>query len=340
MKPLHNYSRVVVALASLALTATLFLPIWRIDLWAPQYPEGLVMKIWLSKLTGDVDVINGLNHYIGMRHIKADMFPEFTYLPYVVVGFILLGSLTALLKSPRLLVGLVSLLVLGAGAALYDFWQWAYDYGHNLDPTAPIQVPGMAYQPPLIGYKALLNFGAYSMPDTGGWLFFLVGLSLGGVTIYEWFYRQKSRTITGTRNVTVVALAAITVLGCTTEADPIHYGQDACQHCKMTIVDQKFSAAYVTPKGKTFKFDDLACLINYQRENNVADSEMAQVLVADFGKPGSLIDARSATYRQSDAWHSPMGGNTAAFATSDEAGRMAGKALIWSDLSHLSHAHE
>lgn len=334
MKPLHTNSRVIVALASLALTATLFLPIWRIDLWAPQYPEGLVMKIWLSKLTGDVDVINGLNHYIGMAPIKAEMFPEFTYLPYVVAGFIGLGLLTALLRSARLLAVLLALLVLGAGAALYDFWKWAYEYGHNLDPEAPIQVPGMAYQPPLIGYKALLNFGAYSMPDSGGWIFFLVGLLIAGVTLYEWVYPRKNRATASTRHVTVVALVAAIALACTTNADPIRYGKDACEHCKMTIVDPKFSAAYVTQKGKTYKFDDLACLIGYQNEHHVADADMAQILVADFGKPGMLIDARTATFRQSDELRSPMGGNTAAFATPTKAENVVGKPRTWTNLTH------
>jgi copper chaperone NosL len=51
-----------------------------------------------------------------------------------------------------------------------DFYRWNYEYGHNLDPNAAIKVPGMAYQPPLIGYKQLLNFGAYSIPDIGGWM--------------------------------------------------------------------------------------------------------------------------------------------------------------------------
>jgi copper chaperone NosL len=41
---------------------------------------------------------------------------------------------------------------------------------HNLDPNAAIQVPECPYQPPLLGYKQLLNFGAYSIPDTGGWM--------------------------------------------------------------------------------------------------------------------------------------------------------------------------
>ena len=62
--------------------------------------------------------------------------------------------------------------------AMVDFYRWNYNYGHDLDPNAPIQVPGMSYQPPIIGYKQLLNFGAYSIPDIGGWIFIGVGLML------------------------------------------------------------------------------------------------------------------------------------------------------------------
>ena len=62
--------------------------------------------------------------------------------------------------------------------SMVDFYRWEYDYGHKLDPEAPIQVPGMSYQPPLIGYKQLLKFGAYSIPDVGGWLFIGAGVLL------------------------------------------------------------------------------------------------------------------------------------------------------------------
>ncbi len=59
--------------------------------------------------------------------------------------------------------------------AMADFWKWEYNYGHNLNPDAAIIVPGMSYQPPLIGFKQLLNFGAYSIPDIGGWIFVVWG---------------------------------------------------------------------------------------------------------------------------------------------------------------------
>jgi copper chaperone NosL len=57
-----------------------------------------------------------------------------------------------------------------AAIGLYDFYMWEYDYGHNLNPQAAIKIPGMAYQPPLIGSKMLLNFNAISMPHFGSWI--------------------------------------------------------------------------------------------------------------------------------------------------------------------------
>ena len=185
MKPLKKISQISIAISSLLLIIAYFVPIWRIDLWAPQYPEGLSMYIWLNKLSGQVDIINGLNHYIGMAHIKEEMFPEFKILPYAVAVIIILGLITAFLKSRKILIGFLGILILSGIIAMYDFWRWGYQYGHNLDDSAAIKVPGMAYQPPLIGYKELLNFGAYSIPDIGGWLFVLLGVVVILVLIFE-----------------------------------------------------------------------------------------------------------------------------------------------------------
>ncbi|MCR9063563.1 MAG: hypothetical protein NXI00_06340 [Cytophagales bacterium] len=190
MKDLNKSSRLLILLASLALLATYFLPIWRIDLWAPQYPEGLSMFIWLDKLSGQVEIINGLNHYIGMAHIKEEMFPEFIYLPYIAGFIIAAGVLTAGIGKRSVLIGYLTLLVLGAIIALVDFYKWGYEYGHNLSDDAAIKVPGMSYQPPVIGYKELLNFGAYSVPASGGWIFVGLGLTVIGVLIFE-FKRKK-----------------------------------------------------------------------------------------------------------------------------------------------------
>src|SRR3569832_2480658 len=103
MKKMSTTSRILIAVGSLALIATYFLPVWFIFLIAPQYPEGLTMQIWLNKITGQVEIINGLNHYIGMKHIKAEMFPEFSFLIYVLGFFILLGLTKTITGNRKLL---------------------------------------------------------------------------------------------------------------------------------------------------------------------------------------------------------------------------------------------
>ncbi|HOZ83199.1 MAG TPA: hypothetical protein PLU85_08110 [Bacteroidia bacterium] len=170
MTKINGVSRVIIAISSLLIAISFFVPIWRIDLFAPQYPEGLVMKIWLDKLTGDVEVINGLNHYIGMKKISVEMFPEFAFLKYIVAAFIVYGLVIAITGSRKILFSYLVVSVICGILALYDFYQWGYDYGHNLDPNAPIKIPGLVYQPPILGHKQLLNFDAHSMPDVGGYI--------------------------------------------------------------------------------------------------------------------------------------------------------------------------
>lgn len=178
MKRIHPRARLLVILASLLMISAFFVPFWKIEMWAPQYPEWLHMKIWLYQITGDVDIINGLNHYIGMKHIHSDMFPEFSIMPWILAGLIAFGLLSGLLARKALVISFLILLVVAGIAGLTDFYLWGYDYGHNLDPNAAIKVPGMVYQPPLIGTKELLNFVAYSAPDWGA-----IALGISGVMV-------------------------------------------------------------------------------------------------------------------------------------------------------------
>jgi copper chaperone NosL len=185
-------ARIITFLCGLALIVVLFVPLWQIELAAPQYPEGLVLKMYPNKLAGNVDVINGLNHYIGMKTLHANNFIEFTVLPYIIGFFAAFCFLVALVNKRKWLSGLLISFVLFGIIAMADFYRWNYNYGHDLDPNAAIQVPGMSYQPPLIGYKQLLNFGAYSIPDTGGWIFISVGLLLLTAVIIQFKKNKKS----------------------------------------------------------------------------------------------------------------------------------------------------
>lgn len=195
MKTLKPLSRLAIALSALLMISAYFVPLWQILMWAPQYPEGLEMEIWINDIKGDVKIISALNHYIGMKHIEVSMFPEFGYMIYIVGVILGFGLLTALVNK-RPLLWMYVILIVGAGiGALVDFYLWGYDYGHNLDPTAPIVVPGMSYQPPLIGTKQLLNFTAFSGPDTGGWIFMVSGILAVGALVYEIYQSRKKVSV-------------------------------------------------------------------------------------------------------------------------------------------------
>lgn len=169
-------------IAALWLIVIFFFPIWQITLIAPQYPDGISMYIWINKITGDgpgtLQNINILNHYVGMKAIVPDSIPELSYFQWVIGCMGMLGLIFAWIGNRKLfLIWVIVMLVLGA-LGIYDFYLWEYDYGHDLSPTAPIKVPGMAYQPPLFGKKILLNFTAYSYPSWGS-LFFGLALVTG-----------------------------------------------------------------------------------------------------------------------------------------------------------------
>jgi len=329
-------SRALLFICGLGLIVVLFVPMWRIELDAPQYPEGLMMQIYANKLAGNVDIINGLNHYIGMKTLHADDFIEFKVLPVIIVFFALFFVAAAIVATRRLTNILCVLFVSFGVIAMIDFWRWEYDYGHNLNPDAAIIVPGMAYQPPLIGFKQLLNFGAYSIPDIGGWIFIGVGAILVGLVVYEWRRKKNSSIPANLLPMLAVTLFTLSLSGCSTAPQPIRIGQDNCDFCKMTISDQRFGAEIVTKKSKIYKFDDEHCLVAFLHSKKVETPNIAGIYFTNFSSPHDLIKAEQAHFLQSPALKSPMNGNIAAFSNDDSLVKifqqLNGNKITWEEL--------
>ncbi|MFN0100398.1 MAG: hypothetical protein ACKVS7_17160 [Gemmatimonadaceae bacterium] len=166
-------ARWLVSIAVVLLGTAYLLPLWRVDLVAPQYPEGLGMLIRINGVEGvkpnDLNSINGLNHYIGMKAIVPESIPELRWMPWILAGLMAGGVLVAATRRRALLYVWGGALGVLLAAGLWDYWRWGYDYGHNLDfEHAIIKIPGMTYSPPVIGSKQLLNFRANSWPAAGG----------------------------------------------------------------------------------------------------------------------------------------------------------------------------
>jgi len=303
-------SRTLLAVASVMLLGVFAFPLWRINLIAPQYPEGLGMLIRINTVTGikpnDLANINGLNHYIGMKPIEADAIPELRVMPWIVAGLAALGLIGAAAGSRRVLYGWLGGFVTLGAVGLVDFWRWTYDYGHNLDyEHAIIKVPGMTYQPPIIGTKQLLNFTAASWPDLGT-VCLGVAFALG---IAALVIARRPRTAGRTAS---FALAAVASACSTAGPRAIDYTHDTCDYCRMTISDERFGGQFITSKGKVHVFDSIECLAAFYLVNGTsADGE--QVWVTDYAKPGRWLQAESAVFAHGNIRQSPMGLNVASF---------------------------
>ncbi len=187
--PGSKIPRILILLASVLLIGVYVFPLWSVRLTAPQYPEGLGLQIRINTVEGatenDLNNINNLNHYIGMKRIEPAAIPELRIMPWIVAVIIVTGLATAALANRQLLyvwtAGFLAIALIG----LIDFWKWEYDYGHHLDNEhAILKIPGMTYQPPLIGAKQLLNFRAVSWPSLGGILAgFAMALALTAVVL-------------------------------------------------------------------------------------------------------------------------------------------------------------
>jgi copper chaperone NosL len=182
-------SRVLLVAVALALLPSIFLPIWKIGLIAPQYPGGLEVIVYPHTVGGDLQEVNILNHYIGMAEIQPDEFPEFMFVPFFILRFLGFAVLAALVaRLPIAAIGYLDFVVFG-GVMLYDFKNWLYEYGHNLSPAAPFKVE--PFTPGMLGTTQIANFTVTSYPSAGAILMFAAG-ALGPVILaYEWFRKRE-----------------------------------------------------------------------------------------------------------------------------------------------------
>lgn len=307
-------SKLLLLATGVLLLSSLSFPIWKIELEAPQYPEGLVLKLYAHTLGGDVEIINGLNHYIGMKTLHTENFFEFAVLPYIIGGFGVFSLLMIIAARKRGVMALfIALIVFGIVAAI-DFYRWNYEYGHDLDPNAAIKVPEMAYQPPVLGYKQLLNFGAYSIPDIGGWMLISAGFLLFIIVGIEFklLSRFKKKTIV---NTSLILLLTGVLTACNSnESKPIKLHADGCDFCKMTISDGKFAAQLITEKGRYYNFDDVSCMVLFSKSSPVPAK---RYFIGNYLKASELLPVESVFFLKGDAIKSPMRGNVAAFGSED-----------------------
>lgn len=126
------------------------------------------------------------------------------------------------------------------------------------------------------------------------------------------------------------------IAGCSVKPEAIRYGKDACDFCRMTIIEPKFGGEIVTKKGKVHKFDAVECLANYYKAHLPEANNFEIILVADYSASGKMLDARKAVFLQDNNIGSPMGANLATFPDRETAEKMniskQGKIMDWNEM--------
>lgn len=173
--PLTARSRVLVILSALLLIPSYFFPLYQMTLYSNQFPDGLVLKIYSHTLEGgqtanrdDVREINTLNHYIGMRPLLESDFSEFKWLPFGLGAIALLGLRAVVIGKMSKLVDLVVMFLYFSLFSLWSFAHRLYQYGHVLDPSAPVKVK--PFTPPVFGMQQIANFTVFNYPGLGTYL--------------------------------------------------------------------------------------------------------------------------------------------------------------------------
>ncbi len=177
------------AVCALAAAVTLgvasFLPLWTMTLHAPQYPAGLQLKAYGTRMEGDLSEINELNHYIGIKAIEPDGVTELRLFPFVMSLLVVSVVAGAVLVRNWRLRALLALAVWSIPVTmLIDLQWWLYNFGHDLSPDAPFRID--EFTPRVIGSTKVMNFDSDAMVAPGFWLMVAAGVV---ITVGPWVIR-------------------------------------------------------------------------------------------------------------------------------------------------------
>lgn len=103
-------------------------------------------------------------------------------------------------------------------------------------------------------------------------------------------------------------LALLWLVACATNPEPIRWGLDTCDQCRMILSDRRFGAEWVA-SPRTYKFDGLDELGRWRRAH--PSSRGRAFVVA--GDSGELIPSGNAVYLVSPTLRAPMGGHVMSF---------------------------
>ena len=159
----------VLAAAAVLLFISIFLPYWKITLFAPQYPQGLAATMYVNRLTGDVQEIDELNHYIGMKPMGEAAVLERTLSIFIVIGLALLIAAAVYVHNPLALFLCIPAVMYPA-FFVGDLYFWMRNFGMNLDRNAALSGAIKPFVPPILGAGKIAQFSTTATWEIGLYL--------------------------------------------------------------------------------------------------------------------------------------------------------------------------
>lgn len=191
-KPLNLTSRLLLLAAAIAVAASVFFPLWKLHLLAPQYQEGLTLHLYSWKIQGgglngnDLNEINSLNHYIGMKPLQQADFTEMQIMPFMFGVFILLALRAMVFGEMKAVVDLFAISAYFGLFSIGSFYYRLYTYGHQLDPKAAMEI--QPFTPLIFGTQKIANFTQSSYPQLGTYLLWVF---MALLILAIWFSRKE-----------------------------------------------------------------------------------------------------------------------------------------------------
>lgn len=181
--------RLILSFAIIGCYALIYrLPMWNFKFVAPQYPQGLVLEVFLTGVRGDVFEIDIINHYIGMSKLEDAAVRERTIAPYILIAFSIIALVIAFFRHSKKITRVLSLPLLGFPLGfVVTFHFWLYKFGHELNPEAPVDM--IPFTPRILGTGIIGQFRTFAVPSAGFYLSCLAAI----FTLFIWrLHEEKS----------------------------------------------------------------------------------------------------------------------------------------------------
>ena len=133
-----------------------------------------------------------------------------------------------------------------------------------------------------------------------------------------------------------MAVLSLCIMACEPQVRPIDYGQDACDYCRMSIVEDHYGSELLTTKGKAYKFDSIECLAAFVLKERVPPKLVYGLYFTDVEQAGILVAREGLHFVQAKKLKSPMGLNLSAYASAETAASVAelyfGSVMSWGEV--------